>query len=48
MIGRNLPSLPGFFMSMTRPMMTSVNASTNRISRNMVPIAAPEMPTTLV
>ena len=48
MIGRNLPSFPGFFMSMMRPMKTSVKASMKRSTRNIVPMTPPSMPTTLV
>ncbi len=48
MKGRNLPKRPGFLASTIRPANRSANASQKRTSRNMVPIAAPPSPTTLV
>ena len=48
MNGRNLPNLPGFFASTSRPATRSARASQNRISKNIVPIAAADRPTTFV
>lgn len=45
---RNFPSRAGGAASTMRPIVTSVNASTNRATRNSVPTIPPLIPSTLV